>query len=75
MTNLERIRKIPVEELAELLIHNEPEMEYDEGMDGELDVLGQSDRYISPCSSLAFWSYEDCLEETIAWLLEESEDE
>lgn len=75
MTNLERIRQMTAEELAPLLIHNEPEIDYDEGLDGELACTGTIDNYCSPCSTVSYWTYEDCLAETIEWLLEGSADE
>lgn len=70
MTNLERIRRMTADELAELLVHNEPEMDYD----GD-ELYNANDNFVSPCSSLGFWDRNDCVEETIDWLMEEADNE
>lgn len=75
MTNLERIRKMPPEVLAELLVHNEPEIDCDEDIDGEWKTCAAIDRFLSPCSALEYWDYDDCVEDTIQWLNEEAVDE
>ena len=72
MTNLEKIRTMSAEELAALLVHNEREEDFDEDIDGEWKSIRLIDNYVSPCSPCSFWSYDDCLEETIDWLHEEA---
>lgn len=67
MTNLERIRKMPPELLAELLVHTVPGITYHD----DIDVYDIEEKYLSPCCALDYWDYGDCVDDTIDWLNEE----
>lgn len=66
MKNHERIRKMKVKDLAELLVRAEEVNEGDEGIDGEWQDLYVT-HYIAPDGS-AYWDYDDAVAYTIDWL-------
>lgn len=67
MTNLDLIKDMKPEQLAVLLIHDEPEMKT-----SDPSSVTFVDRFYSPCSSSGFADFDNCLTETIKWLKEES---
>ena len=73
MKNHEYIRKLPLKELAELLVTTEDINEGDENIDGErMDFY--ITYYISP-NGIRHYDFEDAVESTIYWLASEKNEE
>ena len=73
MTNLEYFRKLPLEEIAELLITVRTFEDFDYNYDEELEYRGLDSVYV--CSDgEEFGDYDEALEHEIWWLQQERVD-
>ena len=74
MTNLTKIRQLPIVDLADLLIYPDSFPIYDYDYDDCERYIGEEMRYKISDGSM-YDDYDEAVEAEIAWLLEETTDE